>query len=265
MSLDWSSGPEGAHGVDLEAYPITSPERSHALCQRLGRQLEDRGCAELPGFLTASACQALVAEVEQLLPRAHARDARLTAYSEQNAQALPSGAPPPQRHRFCMQTIAYDQLASRSLLARLYSWEPLTRFIHRAVGGSQLYPCQDPLLSCVVTVMTAGGEHGWHFDDNDFVVSILLKEPDAGGRFELVPNVADQPDLVASIMDGERSHVMTPTMRAGTFILLAGRRGLHRVSPVEAGRRIIALMSYDRRPGMCFADQIRINVLGRAH
>jgi UDP-N-acetylenolpyruvoylglucosamine reductase len=40
----------------------------------------------------------------------------------------------------------------------------------------------DPLLSCTVTYLAEGDQHGWHFDGNDFVVSLLLQAPESGGR-----------------------------------------------------------------------------------
>jgi hypothetical protein len=38
-----------------------------------------------------------------------------------------------------------------------------------------LFPLADPVMGCTSTVMYEGDTHGWHFDLNDFVVSILLQ------------------------------------------------------------------------------------------
>ena len=50
-----------------------------------------------------------------------------------------------------------------------------------------LFQLADPVMACTATVMYEGDTHGWHFDLNDFVVSILLQAPEAGGTFDFAP------------------------------------------------------------------------------
>ena len=40
----------------------------------------------------------------------------------------------------------------------------------------------------MISAMPPGGEQGWHFDDNEFVVSLLLQRPAVGGEFEYAPD-----------------------------------------------------------------------------
>ena len=69
----------------------------------------------------------------------------------------------------------------------------------------QLHCMADPLINVTVTYMGDGDQQGWHFDDNDFVVSLLLQRPDQGGEFEYVPQATElTPPEVIDIMD-ERS------------------------------------------------------------
>lgn len=44
-------------------------------------------------------------------------------------------------------------------------------------------------------------------------------------------------------------------MAPGTFVLFKGRRSCHRVTPVSSSAppRLIALLSYDERPGQVFS------------
>ena len=80
-----------------------------------------------------------------------------------------------------------------------------------------------------------GDEHGWHFDGNDFVVSLLLQAPENGGAFEFAPYIRDEGKenyaAVAAAMDGVPGSVRQKTVRPGTLMIFCGRRALHRVTP----------------------------------
>ena len=54
-------------------------------------------------------------------------------------------------------------------------------------------------------------------------------------------------------------------MRPGTLALFRGTHSLHRVSPVVEGpTRLIALLSFDRQPGMVFPAKAQLNNTGRS-
>jgi len=72
-------------------------------------------------------------------------------------------------------------------------------------------------------VMGAGEHLLWHFDQTDFVVSILLQDCEAGGDFEYAPNIrsagAENYDRVRRLLDGDRSDVVRLDMAPGTLAL----------------------------------------------
>ena len=124
------------------------------------------------------------------------------------------------------------------------------------------------MAALTATALGDGDRHGWHFDENDFVVSLLLQEPEFGGRFEVLPNARTDAgidfDLCAAALAGTAPDVLRPPLRAGTLSIFRGQRSLHRVSPVEGPRRrLIALFSYDRRPGMMFSAEVHLGAFGR--
>ncbi|MGH6933828.1 MAG: HalD/BesD family halogenase, partial [Dongiaceae bacterium] len=117
-------------------------------------------------------------------------------------------------------------------------------------------------------VLADGDEHGWHFDDNDFVVSLLLQSPIAGGQFEVLPNCrsaqGEDIERIGRDFDGAAASLARPELRPGTLSLFRGQRSLHYVTQVSGPRpRLITVFSYDRRPGMWFPDAVRSNVYGR--
>ena len=86
--------------------------------------------------------------------------------------------------------------------------------------------------------MYEGDTHGWHFDLNDFVVSILLQAPEAGGTFDFAPNIRKDGDenyaAVAAALDGRSQSVRSIKVEAGTLAAFLRPQGL---APRAAGNR----------------------------
>jgi hypothetical protein len=63
----------------------------------------------------------------------------------------------------------------------------MTEFIRDVLGKEKLYRTADPLGALNVHKYDEGDELGWHFDRGEFVVTLLLQTPEAGGKFESYP------------------------------------------------------------------------------
>jgi hypothetical protein len=117
-----------------------------------------------------------------------------------------------------------------------------------------VFPLADPLSGLVLNVVTPGRSHPWHFDTNEFTVSMLTQEPEGGGAFEFCPNIrsarAENVDDVRAALDG-RYPAQRLALRPGDLQLFAGRYSLHRVTPVTgATARHSAIFAYSERPGV---------------
>jgi hypothetical protein len=257
--------------VDLARYPIAEPDAAAAveLAERCRRQLDETGLCLLPGFLGADAVARSAAEARARLPDGFDKQRTIVAMDDSEIDpSLAADDPIRRAHRHSMQVIAHDLIDRASPIRALYEWDGLTGFLSRVLGRT-VHRCADPLISLVVTAMEPGGEQGWHFDDNDFVVSLLLQKPAAGGAFEYVPMIRSDhdpaTDRIRRVFEGDRSQVQVAPIEPGTLALFRGRRSLHRVSPVlEGPTRLIALLSFDERPGMVFPAQVQRNNTGRA-
>ena len=260
--------------VDLDRYPITDLSSPHgqAVIAEGRAALAGDGLALLPGFIRAEARAAMVAEAEALTAKAYRRDEWYGVYSydpdEAATAALPEGDPRRRRFRSRMGAIAYDLLPAGSPTRTLYEWPALTRFVAMLTGEAELYTCADPLASCVISVLEPGDAHSWHYDQNDFVVSLLLQSAERGGLFEYAPNIRSEEDEnyagVGRMLDGDPSLRRTGAIGPGCLALFRGRRSLHHVTEVEGARpRLIALFSYDRKPGMMFRPEVHLRSLGR--
>ena len=243
--------------VDLDRYPLLDLDGARALTvvAEGRRGLADRGLAELPGFLRPEAVGALVAEAEALAPLAHRSHVSGTAYLAPPDPSFPDGHPQRALWPTSLGAVAYDQFPATSGLRALYEWDPLRELVRRVLDVPAVHRYADPLGALNLAVMVEGDELGWHFDQTDFVVSIALQSSESGGHFECAELVRDPDDehydRVAAVMDGDpEGRVKVVAMAPGTLLLFAGRRSLHRVSPVGGGRaRHVALLGYDTAPG----------------
>lgn len=124
------------------------------------------------------------------------------------------------------------------------------------------------MLRCGISVLRDGDAHGWHFDQNAFVVSLLIQKPDAGGAFEFAPAIRSDDDEnfegVKAVMDERSAHVRELAVEPGTLVLFRGSHALHRVTEVSGAKpRIIALFSFDEDPNMQFGKATQMRVFGR--
>jgi hypothetical protein len=257
--------------VDLDRYPIADRRRraARALAADQRAALERDGVVLLPGFVRPAALPAMANELVAALPGAHRRDRTIQGiHLYAGDPALPAGHPIIQPNRSRTAILAGDQIAPGGLIWSLFRWDPLTAFVAAVVGVERLYRSADPLAALTATALGDGDVHGWHFDENDFVVSLLLQEPESGGQFEVLPNARTDAgidfDRCAAALAGTAAGVRRPPLRAGTLSIFRGQRSLHRVSPVAGPRqRLIALFSYDRRPGMVFSPAVHLGAFGR--
>jgi len=254
--------------VDLRRYPLLDPAARAEIVRRAQEQLADDGCAVLPDFVTADAVAGMLRDAAVARPSVHRRDIMLGAYDKQPDEEVPAEHPLRRRSPYKMWVAATDLLPRDGAVMRLYGLDPLTELVRDILGEKELYRCADPLLSCNLTYLREGDQHGWHFDGNDFVVSLLLQAPERGGEFEFAPGIRSDEDEhfddVLAVMEQRSPLLKRKKVTPGTLMLFCGRRALHRVSPVSGPReRIIALFSYDRRPDMQFSTTTRRNAVGR--
>lgn len=248
--------------VDTARYPIHEPgtARYDAVVRFCGAALAEDGCCSLPAFLRPEAILRIAEEARRLAPRAHRSTVRHNPYF--SPADLEVGPDHP-RNRFQERTngfVCTDLIGPESDLRRLYDWAGFTAFLADAFGIHPLYKYADPLASMPFNTMRPGDEFPWHFDTNEFTVTLMIQAAESGGGFEYAPNLRDPEDEhyddVAAVMAGDRSRVRTLPLQPGDVQLFLGRYTLHRVTRV-AGRRArhVALPAWARVP----------NMVGKAH
>lgn len=257
--------------VDTGRYPIDDLPSPHTLdiARRCRKELDESGVSILPGFLAAHAVARAVAESESLAPLGHPSDVEGTPYLELPDDGWEVGHPRVTWAHTRLTATAYDRFPPGTVLRTLYESDELLAFLSCALGF-EVFRYDDPLGGLNLASMYDADTLAWHYDQTDFVVSVAVQESETGGDFECVPSTRtvddERYDEVAEILRGDAdARVVTIPMTPGTLMLFEGRHTLHRVSPIGGTRpRYVGLFGYDRKPGTCSSELLRLIRYGRA-
>lgn len=245
-----------AQWIDLDRYPIDKLDstKGKELVQRCGASIAGTSMAQLTDFLRPAALERFAAEARKVAPTARRRDMHRSAYGWMDNKAFAADHPRGWQHHDRKGTVHYDLYPADAMIRRLYEWEPLTKFIGTVLGEERFFICDDPVMSVVLSVMKPGDEQGWHFDTNDYSVTLCFQAPESGGEFLCAPYVRSDAnenyDQVADIFRGTRKPAVNAAPEAGTLTMFRGRRSVHKVNTVGGTRdRLMAIFSYHREPG----------------
>lgn len=257
--------------VDLRRYPIEDlgSQSAQTLVADCQTRLRDSGAFALPGFVKPEAAAALAAEVQPLIASAFRQKQQHNVYFKRDDPAFPEDHPSRRRLRTSQAAIAYDLISPKTGIHRIYNWPPLRAFIAAVLGQDALYLHADPLAALNVMVLEDGDELGWHYDRADYVTTILLQRPEAGGNFEFVPYLRRPDDEnyqgLGQLLEGTHPGIVSRPGQAGTLTLFSGHYSIHRVSPAHGPTpRIVAVLSYENEPGVVFSASARTRFYGRA-
>jgi hypothetical protein len=269
------TGEDGRAGgirlIDVDRYPLHDPsaEAWVELIARVRRDLATDGCCVLDGFVRPEMTARLRAESEALAPAAHHTVETVNVYNVPLDADLPGDHP----GRITMERgnafVARDLIPADALVHRLYVDGAFQRFVASCFALDEIHPLADPLAGLCLNVIAPGRQHPWHFDTNEFTVSLLTVEQEAGGRFEYCPGIrsaaSENLDAVRAVLEDRgdprprRLH-----LRPGDLQLFTGRYSLHRVSTVHgATARHSAIFAYTARPGIVGSVERTRQLFGR--
>ena len=243
--------------VDLARYPVDTPGSPAyaALMAGLHAALGRDGCAVLKGFVKPARIGELAREADRVAPAAHRSFNRTNAYFTVDDPAL---APEHPLRRYYDRSNAFvpaDNFGADSLLRAIYAWPAFSPFVQDALEEEAFFPYADPLADVIVNVVEPGGGFPWHFDTNNFTVTLAIQNGEGGGEFQYAPNLRTATDEnyegVRAVLDGTSDRVHTLVLEPGDLQIFKGRYSLHRVAPVEGTRkRYVGIFSYVAYPDM---------------
>ncbi len=260
MSISAQTLPETAlplgEVVDLDRYPIDRLDTpgAMALVTRCRAQLNDDGCVVLDGFIRPDALERLEAETGHLGPHAHYNSTVTNIYNSDGDPALPEDHPVNIFNERTNGFVAGDMIPDGTLIRSLYENRSFQSFIAAAMEEPELHEYADPLAGLVVNCLKPGCQHPWHYDSNDFIVTMMTRAPEAGGTFEYCPGIREAGneniEAVNAVLAGDRTPVRALDLKPGDLQIFYGRLSLHRVARVEGERdRHTVIFGYAREPG----------------
>jgi hypothetical protein len=259
-----------AHAIDLERYPIDDLDGSagRALVASCREQLRTLGACELEAFLRPEAVAAAVRSVAGLEPLAFRTETTHNLEFSGREADLDVDDPLRIQVRSAKGLVAYDQIPEDSPLRAVYESDLLTRFVGAALEVEPIHRQADEIGALNVMFYGDGDELGWHVDNADFVVTLMLQASTGGGAFEYAPmlRAPDDPnaDGVRALLSGDRTRVRGLSPAPGTLALFRGRLSPHRVTPVTGPTpRINAVLSYAAEPDAVLSPSARRIFFGR--
>ena len=255
--------------VDLARYPIGQPGSSRqAVVDQVRADLAKDGCAVLKGFLTPRGVAAFLTEAEAVADKGHRSFGRTNPYFTKDDPSLPEADPRRQFFDRSNNFIAADNFPASSAIRSVYAHHAFAPFIQDCLEETHFYPYADPLADVIVNMAEEGNGFPWHFDTNNFTVTLAIQNAEAGGAFEYAPNIRrdrENFDEVAEVLAGNSPKVTSLTLEPGDLQLFRGRYSLHRVAPLSGSRpRFVAIYSYVEEPGMVAAPERCKQLYGRA-
>ncbi|MFI7679175.1 arpA protein [Actinophytocola sp. NPDC049390] len=257
--------------VNTDRYPLSEPDGPgwRAVVDSTRAGLSDVGCCVLPEFIRPSLLTALREECARIAPLAHSEVERVNAYNIALDSPLPNGHPARRVMERGNAFVARDHIPVASVIQQLYASPVFQRFVADCFGLDELHELADPLSGLTLNVIAPGRAHPWHFDTNEFTVSMLTQPADDGGVFEYCPNIrsADAENFadVEAVLAGRGDHLVRELeLRPGDLQLFRGRFSLHRVSTVRGSvARHTAIFAYSERPGVIGSVERTRQLFGR--
>ncbi|ALM53140.1 hypothetical protein [Halomonas huangheensis] len=256
--------------IDLARYPINrlDSDAGQALIKQCRQQLGDDGCVVLKNFVPEEALEVLEKETERLSPDAHYNQTETNPYNNAGDDSKPASHP---LNRFDDRTngfVAGDRIDNDTILRQVYQNPGFQRFIASVVGMDEIHPYADPLADLVVNVLREGCQHPWHYDTNQFIVTMMTRQSHGGGVFEYVPGIrnpeSENFDDVQQVLDGDHSRVRSLELQPGDLQVFFGRYSLHRVTPVVGDReRHTVIFAYASEPGFIGRPERAQRIFGR--
>ncbi|MEM7208824.1 MAG: hypothetical protein AAF434_13450 [Pseudomonadota bacterium] len=257
--------------INHHHYPIDrldDPKRQAAVDQ-VRAELASDGCAVIRNFFSEAGLVALVDEAEARKSEAYYSPLKNNnVYLNDGNSEFPADHPlnilMPRTNGF----VTADLFGEETVARRLYYWEPLKRFLADCLGKEELHIYKDPVSNMIVNLGKPGQEFNWHFDTNEFTITMLLRPASSGGIFEYVPGLRTAEDecydAVGRVLHGDRSNVRQLELNAGDLQFFLGRFSLHQVTENSGDSdRLVLIMSFADAPGMIGSKERVMNLYGK--
>ena len=239
--------------INLDKFPIDKPQSSRyqSIIKEVQEALDFDGCYVLTSIVNKEAINDMRQEAEKIESLAHYTSNKVNVYFSKDDPTYPKDHP----RRFFMDRsngfVSGDKFPEYSIIKELYYSEKLKNFIADCLGV-KIYHYADPLASLTMNVNKPGDRFSWHYDTNEFTITMLIQDCDEGGVFQYVPNIRNKEDEcydeVLKLLKGDMSRVKEIKLNEGDLQLFKGRYALHRATRAEGSKtRNLVVYTYTEK------------------
>ena len=163
--------------------------------------------------------------------------------------------------------IPNDLISKNSNLNELYNSTIIKNLFCDILNVNKLYPYNDSLSSININYYNRGDGLGWHFDNSDFTITLLIKNCLKGGDYEYFnkiryKNGKEDFKTIEKILD-EKIKGQKVQSQVGDLMIFKGKESIHRVTKVIKGERILITFNYNLKEGISLSEESRKTFFGR--
>jgi len=257
--------------------------------------LEKNGILIFNSFISDSGLNLLQKEANDLKQSAFRSSSEYNVYISEYDDSFPENS---SRNRIMSTTkkcIPNDLIPKNSILQKIYDSSIIKSFFLDLLNKDELHPYEDDLSSININYYDKGDALGWHFDNSDFTITLLVKNCSKGGVYEFFNDIRykenkEDYDFVEKILDkkvqgttvnsiegdlmifkGNKSiHQVTAVeegervlVTEGDLMIFKGNKSIHQVTAVEEGERVLVTFNYNETTGISLSEQSRRTFFGR--
>ena len=229
--------------------------------------LQTEGILIFNSFINNNGLAILQKEASDLKDLSYKSHSEYNVYVSEHDNSFSNDSPRNRIMSTSKKCIPNDLIPDNSILQRIYDSRRIRSFFKGLLNKNELYPYSDPLSSININYYDEGDALGWHFDNSDFTITLLVKNCEKGGIYEFFNDMRykdGQEDyaFVEKILDNKVSGNKVESLE-GDLMIFKGNKSIHQVTAVEEGERILVTFNYNETEGIPLSEQSRKTFFGR--
>lgn len=230
-------------------------------------KLEKDGILIFNSFIGTDGLKTLQDEANDLKKHSYRSSSEYNVYISEYDNTFSSDSPRNRIMSTSKKCIPNDLIPKYSILQRLYDSSFLKDFFCELLDKENLYPYEDSLSSININYYDKGDALGWHFDNSDYTITLLIKNCTKGGVYEFFNDMRykdgkEDYAFVEKILDNEVSGTKIDSFE-GDLMIFKGNKSIHQVTAVEEGERILVTFNYNEKIGVSLSEKSRKTFFGR--
>ena len=235
--------------------------------RKYSKILDSEGILIFKSFINRKGLINLQKEASDLKYLSYKSSSEYNVYVSEYDNSFPDDSPRNRIMSTSKKCLPNDLIPSGSILQTLYNSKAIRSFFMDLLNKKELFPYSDPLSSININYYDKGDALGWHFDNSDFTITLLIKNCEKGGIYEFFNDMRykdgkEDYNFVEKILDKKVSGTKVDSFE-GDLMIFKGNKSIHQVTAVEKGERILVTFNYNEIEGIPLSEESRRTFFGR--